>query len=115
MDAVIKAPGGVPSVDSVNDHDKGAPLAVQAAPPASGLFSFDKYSSAPILIDAIRQDTGSPDWRRRLFLVPRAHVTQLTVTNGAVTQLAVWVNGQRKTLTIPPSCAVVIASGTIES
>ena len=55
MDAVIKAPGGVPTVDSVNDHDTGAPLSVQAAQPASGLFSFDKYSSAPILTEAIRE------------------------------------------------------------
>lgn len=101
----------VPNVDAIED----APLAVQAAPPASGLFSFDKYSSAPILIDAIRQDTANPDWRRRLFLIPRAHVTRLTVTNGAVTQLEVWVNGQQKTLTIPSTCAVVLASGTIES
>jgi len=98
-------------VDAIED----APLAVQAAPPASGLFSFDKYSSAPILIDAIRQDTGNPDWRRRLFLVPRAHVTKLTVANGATTQLEVWVDGQQKFMTISPTCAVVLASGTIES
>lgn len=101
----------ISNLDAIED----APLAVQAAPPASGLFSFDKYSSAPILIDAIRQDTGNPDWRRRLFLVPRAHVTKLNVTNGAVCGLEVWVNGQQKFLTIPPSCAVVLASGTIES
>ena len=102
---------GVASLDAIED----APLAVQAAPPASGLFSFDKYSSAPILIDAIRQDTANPDWRRRLFLVTRAHVTNLSVANGAVTQLEAWVNGQQKFLTIPPTCAVVLAAGTIES
>src|SRR4051812_10952264 len=39
----------VAGVDAIED----APLAVQASPPASGLFSFDKYSSAPILADAI--------------------------------------------------------------
>lgn len=97
------------------DLIEDAPLAVQAAPPASGLFSFDKYSSAPILIDAIRQDTSNPDWRRRLFLVTRAHVTSMTVTGGSVTSLDVWVNGQQRSLTIPPSCAVVLAAGTIES
>jgi len=101
----------VNNLDSIED----APLAVQASPPASGLFSFDKYSSAPILTDAIRQDAGNPDWRRRLFLVTRVHVTNLTVTNGAVTGLEVRVNGQQKSLTIPPSCAVVLAAGTIES
>lgn len=101
----------VKNLDSIED----APLAVQASPPASGLFSFDKYSSAPILTDAIRQDTGNPDWRRRLFLVTRAHVTRLIVTNGSVTGLEVRVNGQQKSLTIPSSCAVVLAAGTIES
>src|SRR5262249_51456129 len=99
------------SLDAVED----APLAVQAAPPASGLFSFDKYSSAPILVDAIRQDTGNPDCRRRLLLVPRAHVTRLIVTGGSVTQIEVSINGQAKTLPIAPTCAVVLASGAIES
>jgi hypothetical protein len=107
----VAALSAVKNLDAIED----APLAVQAAPPASGLFSFDKYSSAPILIDAIRQDTGNPDWRRRLFLVSRAHVTNLSVTNGAVTQLEVWVNGQQKFLAIPPTCAVVLAAGTVES
>jgi choline dehydrogenase-like flavoprotein len=101
----------VPNVDGIED----APLAVQAAAPASGLFSFDKYSSAPILIDAIRQDAGNPDWRRRLFVVPRAHVTRLAVVNGVVRQLEMWINGQQQFLTIAPTCAVVLASGTIES
>jgi choline dehydrogenase-like flavoprotein len=102
---------GLADVNLVED----APLAVQAAPPASGLFSFDKYSSSPILVEAVRQDTGNPDWRRRLFLVTRAHVTALTVSNGAVTGMEVWVNGQRKTLGVAPTCAVVLAAGTIES
>jgi choline dehydrogenase-like flavoprotein len=109
-----KATLAQPTVGNV-DLIEDAPLAVQASPPASGLFSFDKYSSNPILIDAIRQDTAAPDWRRRLFLVPRAHVTNLTVTSGAVTGLEVWVDGQPKFVTIPPTCAVVIATGTIES
>jgi len=109
-----KASLAVPNVSNL-DLIEDAPLAVQAAPPASGLFSFDKYSSAPILIDAIRQDTANPDWRRRLFLVTRAHVTNLAVTNGAVTGVEVWVNGQQKSLTVPPTCAVVLAAGTIES
>ena len=48
FDDIISA--DVSSVDEV----KEAPLAVQGKAPGSGLFSFDKYSSAPILIDAIR-------------------------------------------------------------
>jgi hypothetical protein len=101
----------VPTVDRIEE----APLAVQAAPPASGLFSFDKWSSAPIFTDAVREAAGNPDWQRRLFCVPRAHVTKLHVTNGAVSTIEVWANGQQKFLNISPKCAVVLASGTIES
>jgi choline dehydrogenase-like flavoprotein len=107
----IAALAQVPNLDLVED----APLAVQAAPPASGLFSFDKYSSAPILIDAIREDTANPDWSRRLFLVPRAHVVKLNVTNGVVSQVEVRVNGQPRFLSIQAACAVVLAPGTIEA
>src|SRR5207245_2492003 len=65
----------VPSVDRIDE----APLAIQGAPPAPGLFSFDKYSSAPILITAVREDIGdassrgaaSLDAGRQLLLVPR--------------------------------------------
>jgi choline dehydrogenase-like flavoprotein len=103
-----------PSVSNVDEIEE-APLAVQAAPPASGLFSFDKWSSAPIFVDAVRDAAGSPDWQRRLFYVPRAHVTRLNVTNGVVTNIEVRVNGQPKLLNVSPQCAVVLASGTIES
>jgi choline dehydrogenase-like flavoprotein len=102
---------GVPTVDQIEE----APLAVQAAPPASGLFSFDKWSSAPIFVDAVREASGQPDWQRRMFLVPRAHVAKLHVTNGAVSTIEVRVNGQQKFLDISPQCAVVLASGTIET
>ncbi|VTU21556.1 dehydrogenase, family [Variovorax sp. PBL-H6] len=103
--------GTVPSVDAVEE----APLAVQAAPPASGLFSFDKWSSMPILTDAVREAAGRPDWQRRLFIVPRAQVTRLQTSNGAVTGIEARVNGEQKVLAIQPSCAVVLASSTIEA
>ena len=102
---------GVKTVDEIEE----APLAVQAAPPASGLFSFDKWSSAPIFVDAVREAAGSPDWQRRLFYVPRAHVTRLNVNGGAVTHIEVRVNGQPKSLDVSSACAIVLASGTIES
>jgi len=106
---------GISNVDEVNGLEQGAPLAVQAAPPASGLFSFDKYSSVPILVEAIREAADSPDWRRRLFLVPHAHVVKLHTTSNTVTGIEVYVNGQRQFLNITPTCAVVLASSTIES
>lgn len=101
----------VPSVDKIQD----APLAVQAAPPASGLFSFDKWSSAPILVDAIREAASKPDWQRPLFYVPRAHVTKLHVNGGAVRTIELWLNGQQKFLNVSNRCAVVLANGTLEA
>lgn len=103
--------GGVVSVDAIEE----APLAVQGAAPASGLFSFDKWSSMPILTDAVREASGRPDWQRRLFLVPKAHVTKLHTSNGVVTTIEVRVNGQQKFLPISAKCAVVLASSTIEA
>jgi hypothetical protein len=101
----------VTNIDSVGE----APLAVQGSPPASGLFSFDKYSSAPILVDAIREAAGSPDSARRLFLVPRAHVIRLNASGGIVNSIEVDVAGERKFLAVSPSCAVVLAMGAVES
>jgi choline dehydrogenase-like flavoprotein len=101
----------VPNLDAVQE----APLAVQGEPPASGLFSFDKFSSAPIFVDAIREASGSSDSTRRLFLVPRAHVIRLHASGGSVHTIEVDVAGERKFLSIAPSCAVVLAMGAIES
>ena len=63
------------------------PIAVQGEPPLSGLFSFDKFSSLPLLADAIRQDanqSGGNDNRRRLFLMPNANALRLLNDKGLV-------------------------------
>lgn len=109
FDAVIAT--GINTVDAAEE----APLAVQGSSPASGLFSFDKYSSAPILIDAIREAAASPDSERRLFYVPRTQVVRLHTTGNKVSSVEVRTNGQQRFLPLPPTCSVVIASGTIES
>ena len=101
----------VPNLDSVEDP----PLAVQGQAPASGLFGFDKYSSATVLIDAARDAAHQPDCQRRLFVVPNAHVTRLNTANGAVVSVEVSVGGAVQSLPINPNCAVVLALGTIES
>jgi hypothetical protein len=101
----------VPTLDMLED----APLAVQGAAPAPGLFAFDKYSSAPILTDAIREAAGDPDSIRRLFLVPRAHVVKLHTTGGSITAIEAYVNGQQRFIAVSPDCGVVLALGTIES
>lgn len=109
FDAVIA--NGIDTVDKSEE----APLAVQGSSPASGLFSFDKYSSAPILVDAIREAAASPDNERRLFYVPRTQVVKLYTTGDRVTSVEVRTNGQQKFLQLSPACSVVIASGTIEA
>lgn len=77
LDAVVAA-GTVPSLTAVRD----APIAVQAEAPASGLFSMDKYSSLPLLLDSLREDidaSGGDDANRFLFLVPNVEVLKLVV------------------------------------
>ncbi len=101
----------VPHLDSVEDP----PLAVQGQSPASGLFSFDKYSSITVLIDAARDAANQPDSQRRLFVVPNAHVTRLATANGSVISIQVNVNGASHSLPIASDCAVILALGTIES
>ena len=107
MDAAAKT---VPTVDGV----EVAPLAVQAAAPV-GLFPFDKYSSAPILIDAIREAAGDPDSTRKFFLVPRAHVVKLRNSNGVINAIELHYNGQQNFISVFPDCAVVLAASTVES
>lgn len=118
--ALVRAAAKVPSVTGVED----APLAVQASQPGSGLFSFDKYSSVPLLYEAIRDDvarrwTANDNSRRRLFLVPKTHVVRLGCNAGRVTQLELTSNGQHLFLVagqqLSPDVQVVLANGTIES
>src|SRR5713101_4363105 len=102
-----------------------APLAVQAQAPISapGLFAFDKYSSAYLLFDAIRQDIekhwrGNIDAWRRLMLLPRAQVVRLTTSGNRVTEIELLVNDQQQFLRPPllsADCTVVLAASTIES
>jgi choline dehydrogenase-like flavoprotein len=95
-----------------------APLAVQGSAPVSGLFSFDKYSSLPLLVEAIRDDVASSglnDAARRLFLVPLAHVVKLHASGGVVHTVEVDAGGQRRFLTVAPGGAVVLAASAVES
>ena len=94
------------------------PLAVLWRSPASGIFAFNKYSSLPLLIGAIRDaisEAGGNDSHRRLFLVPKAHVVKLHTSGGVVRQIEVYVDGKQRFLDIAPQCAVVLALGAIES
>ncbi|MFH7027607.1 MAG: hypothetical protein ACHBN1_19955 [Heteroscytonema crispum UTEX LB 1556] len=111
----------VPSLTNVQDP----PIAVLGQSPGSGLFSMDKFSSLPLLLDAIREASGQNDANRRLFLVPNAEVLKLETTNGVVTQIVVALknpfepNNKSQArvvrLNIKPSAAVVLAGNTINS
>lgn len=118
--ACIAAAAVTPDIESpLGDHGvEVAPLAVQGSPPVSGLFSFDKFSSLPLLLEAIRDDvrvSGVNDAVRRLFLVPLAHVVKLHAASGTVHTIEVDVAGQRRFLSIGPGTAVVLAASAIES
>jgi len=96
-----------------------APLAVVGAAPQSGLFAFDKFSSAPFIMDAVRNDVGTNgpggDTRRRLFLVPRAQVHRLNCSGNHVVSLDISLAGNRQPLAVAPGCNVILANGTIEA
>jgi choline dehydrogenase-like flavoprotein len=100
-----------------------APLAVMGQALESGLFPFDKYSSAYLLFDTVREDIGRR-WRnnmnawRHLMVLPRAQVVRLTTSGNQVTEIELRVNDQQQFLRPPllsPDCTVVLAAGTIES
>jgi choline dehydrogenase-like flavoprotein len=96
-------------------------LAVQSQPPAGNLFAFAKYSSANILISAVREDAqrGPDPAIRSLMVVPHANVTRLQNDGAQVTGIELFVNGQRRTLAagneLKSTFKVVVASSTIEA
>jgi choline dehydrogenase-like flavoprotein len=109
-----------PNIESLAGANgiEAPPLAVQGSPPASGLFSFDKYSSVPILAEALRDDVRSAevnDANRRLFLVPNAHVIRMHTSAGRVQAIELDAGGQRRFLPVQPDCAVILAASAIES
>jgi choline dehydrogenase-like flavoprotein len=109
--SALVAASAVPNLDLVEDP----PLAVQGASPASGLFSFDKFSSVTLLLDAAREAAQQADAQRRLFIVPNVHVIQLETSGGRVDRLRVSVNGVERSLAVGSATSVVLAVGTIES
>jgi hypothetical protein len=134
--AKLDVPSGTPA-NIKEQYKLEAPLAVQSRA-GSGLFPFNKFSAAPLIIKAARaasiesmQAVGYPDdVKKRLMVVPHCRVIRL-VTNvqnglGHVTGVECETyapicgdssNVQKQRLTIPltDNGNVVIALGTIES
>jgi len=117
---IVTAAATMPHVEAAigSNGVEVAPLAVQGSAPSSGLFSFDKYSSLPLLVEAVRDAvdaSGTNDASRRLFLVPTAHVIKLHASGNTVHTIELDVGGQRQWLPIGPQCAVILAASGIES
>jgi choline dehydrogenase-like flavoprotein len=119
FNALLGAINGALPLSGITEAGE-APLAVVGAAPRSGLFAFDKFSSAPFIMDAIRNDVavngGSGDASRRIFLVPRAQVHRLNLNaaGDAVISLDLSIAGVRQQLNVSKSASVIVADGTVE-
>ena len=103
------------------------PIAVRVDSELSGLFSPDKYSSLPGLIDAIREDiqtSGRSDQNRRLFLVPNVKVLSLTTMEGLVRGARVLERNpaapggpseRERSIDLPDRAYCVLAGNTLNS
>jgi choline dehydrogenase-like flavoprotein len=99
-----------------------APLAVQGSPPLPGFFPLNKFSSAPLIMEAARVAqvrSGGDDVKKRVMVVPDVHVTRLVTgqRNGqtVVTDVVLKQFGVEQSIPVPDGAAVIIALGTIES
>jgi choline dehydrogenase-like flavoprotein len=95
-----------------------APLAVQARPGHAGFFPLNKFSTVPLVMKASRvaySDSAGDDVRKRLMVVPRCHVSRLSVVNDAGGRRVDQVITERGPITVSPDTKVIIALGTIES
>lgn len=95
--------------------DLEAPLAVQSTATLSGFFPSNKFSSVPLLLQAVRSDvgrSGGDDSQRRLMVVPRCHVRSLGLgPNNRVDT----IRTNQGDLPVGPNAIVCIALGTVES
>jgi hypothetical protein len=91
---------------------------VQAAAPRAGFFPFNKFSSAPLIIEIARAaqgESGGNDSLKRLMVVPDCHVMRLMTDGAGPIRRVVGVETNRGTIPVPEEAAVIIALGTIES
>jgi hypothetical protein len=95
-----------------------APLAVQARPEHAGFFPLNKFSTVPLLIKAARgaqNDSGGDDVIKRLMVVPRCHVTRLSVVTDPDGRRVDAVLTERGPVPVAPDAKIIVALGTIES
>src|SRR5262245_14672970 len=99
-----------------------APLGGQGKTPLPGLFPINKFSSAPLLMEAARvaqTRSGGDDVKKRLMVVPDVHVTRLVTgqrnDQTVVTAVLLKKLGVEQSVPVPEDGVVIIALGTIES
>ena len=95
-----------------------APLAVQGRPARAGFFPINKFSSAPLMIEAARAanaESGGDDVKKRLMIVPKCHVLRLVTAQNGSDWKVVAVETSLGTIPLPPNGVVIVALGTIES
>lgn len=135
---LFRATAVTPEVNGGRGNDtrllapEAPPIAVQGQAPDSGLFSFDKFSSLILLLDAIRRDASRSDDQRRLFLLPNAKAIRVVTDRGLVTgvelalidRLATGIPKDKnlptivqsiETLELNPGGSVILAGHTIDS
>jgi choline dehydrogenase-like flavoprotein len=94
-----------------------APLAVQTRT-LSGFFPFNKFSSVPLLMKAVRtaqNEAGNDDVKKRLMVVPECHVTRLVTASTPGGLNVVGLETDQGPIAVQPGAPVIIALGTIES
>ncbi|WP_043341876.1 family 16 glycoside hydrolase [Belnapia moabensis] len=107
--AGVAAAIGVATADELE-----APLAVQSASPLPGFFPFNKFSSLPLLLEAVRADVGRSgnDSQRRLMVVPRCHAISLGLGPNNRVNL---IRTNQGDFQVSANAVVFIALGTVES
>jgi choline dehydrogenase-like flavoprotein len=99
-----------------------APLAVQGTAPLPGFVPINKFSAAPLLMEAARvaqTRSNGDDVKKRLMVVPDVHITRLVSAqrNGTTVVTAVLLKqfGVEQSVPVPDDGIVIVALGTIES
>ena len=113
--AATAGSGATSGSTAVPDYWKlEAPLAVQSRTDRAGYFPSNKFSAAPLLVEAARQaynESAGDDVRKRVMVVPNCHVTRLVTSGGRV----IGVQTNQGYVPLAADGIAVIALGTIES
>jgi choline dehydrogenase-like flavoprotein len=107
-----------PSIPDMNLYKLEAPLAVQGRAPRSGYFPINKFSSAPILMEASRAaqaESGADDVKKRLMIVPNCRANRLITTQEGENWRVVSIDTNLGPIPLSSQAKIVIALGTIES